>query len=1471
MRMTMLLLLMMMIGTTSRVSGFYIIEPSVLSSDKTFFQISSNDILSLTGCEKKITFEKNEDISLTYMNRSHLVNFMPISDAFLELTALDSNGTQDTFNISGKTPNMTQYTLHGTSVTIRVHPNYCNQYKTLIMNDFLISISVTKTNNLCQDPGTPENSIRREETSEFVIGTNIQFSCRRGYVISGSKIISCVRDPDTGIPSWTGSNPTCVRQCEKPPAPKFGGISQITPNGSAHFTCESPFTLVGPEMITCLHNGAKTNWNDSPPKCIVTTCPANGTILSVTYKNNFIATPGFPGNLIYSNLTCKWVIQLKADNACIHLYFETFDIPNSVVFEIYKYVEDFAGDGDLVWSSRSADGLPMKTFIICSHMLRLSYASGEMDVTGHRGVQMWYLARPISEYHAAYQRAGHLGYDDQISVEPTKATGQMEADDSSHSNVAGIAAGVSVTVVLLIIGGIVFYIWYRKKYPVRMIIGKDFGKFTNPVYNKSTSTATLTRPDSFEREIKKMATEKFVSHENHVDLSDEQEYQPTSGLTLLGSLGMRAGLDDFDSPEMKKRNNTKQRKKSVPANKIVIEEEEEEVKDEITNISDTSSETSSTSGEKSSASDENSDGEGFRPVTDAPKVKRKRVSAYLNEALDRKNSQDSTDTQDGSEVIQDKETISDGIDKVVDSETLQQIDEDTSSIDHAFSKDELSSDLPKPNESDHLEQNERNEHVQGETSADRPKIVLTLGIKDFKFTDEDEDESGQSSSDTDEKAEKISSVVQKDDIVLEDVKDITLSTEEIMTEVNNLSQQEAQPATESTVQSEPTTDIEQLEHTDVLTQDIKEQFVQEENDFLTYTEKRDATSDDKMSDGKESIAIGVSDISVTPPTLIEKASITELNSEHNFTDVLNTAPALLEDTKEESVNRPNHMVITHPKISDTQTDNDVVSSFTAGTPEALEHNQDIIGYLTRDEMRELTARTKSFGEDSLSSVYSGELVSNDNPVAEIAEQDFSSGVSLDETDSPEIPFKNKVEVQFERIIQDLENYSPDFTREDDDVEDDKQEDIIAKADEPMTSFDPTSLVNISNDLSGETSDFLPLADRSDDDASRTLNVASSAVDDFLSFENNPQNQFFSGLSLSSDTNIFTEKSSTHPITLVMSGFDTGESSTDVQNHVDVLKIVPNDQLSEDSSGEDDSDDSKISNKDVIEYTVNPGINAEDSDDDDDDDHDQMDELQLISGSFGKGKRKSITLENPSFDSLDFSKFQQNTLNTGRDDTAEESDSEVPMKAPAIGRRESVSLDNPLFDTEPLPESSNQREKMRVIAVSNLLATPPTSSNESSSEDSESEPEGMGEYVINPSTDPEDTAHKTDEIERQPGSDLPVGVMNFLSMGSKSELENAIENSASLTMPLDYDPRKKQNLESVESDVSSLDSATVKEIEELSSDSEASNKDNAGAFTKANTPAQKKFSLSSISRKLKSSFKTTTKPDLQSGDNDMVDV
>ncbi|XP_045195268.2 uncharacterized protein LOC123550874 [Mercenaria mercenaria] len=128
----------------------------------------------------------------------------------------------------------------------------------------------------------------------------------------------------------------------------------------------------------------------------------------------------------------------------------------------------------------------------------------------------------------------------------------------NSANTTTIIAGVLVPLILIGVGALIFYIWYRRKYPVRML-GRDFNRFSNPAYNKRASTLTLVRNDGQnawdtlsrrnpdlsvvdEKEADGIDNQAFESeqYENNGDVTAEKraevgiETSPTNGRELEG-------------------------------------------------------------------------------------------------------------------------------------------------------------------------------------------------------------------------------------------------------------------------------------------------------------------------------------------------------------------------------------------------------------------------------------------------------------------------------------------------------------------------------------------------------------------------------------------------------------------------------------------------------------------------------------------------------------------------------------------------------------------------------------------------------------------------------------------------------------------------------------------------------------------------------------------------------------------------
>lgn len=92
-----------------------------------------------------------------------------------------------------------------------------------------------------------------------------------------------------------------------------------------------------------------------------------------------------------------------------------------------------------------------------------------------------------------------------------------------------------------------------------MIVGKDFSKFSNPAYNKRSSTATLVREnaaidDDYRRDIEEGAAYTGVAHDNPaLNMEDDPQYQPIPSLTHSMPIYDNYRRSFEDSPQLQKK------------------------------------------------------------------------------------------------------------------------------------------------------------------------------------------------------------------------------------------------------------------------------------------------------------------------------------------------------------------------------------------------------------------------------------------------------------------------------------------------------------------------------------------------------------------------------------------------------------------------------------------------------------------------------------------------------------------------------------------------------------------------------------------------------------------------------------------------------------------------------------------------------------------------------------------------------
>ncbi|XP_030635356.1 LOW QUALITY PROTEIN: sushi, von Willebrand factor type A, EGF and pentraxin domain-containing protein 1 [Chanos chanos] len=117
----------------------------------------------------------------------------------------------------------------------------------------------------CKDPGFPEFGHR--DGSNFIMGSEVVFSCEEGYELIGSSRMAC---SDSG--TWEGTYPHCrALSCKPPKVPEYGIMkgTNFTFRSKVTFSCKEGYILKGSLESHCQAN---MKWTSLPPVCQPVTC-----------------------------------------------------------------------------------------------------------------------------------------------------------------------------------------------------------------------------------------------------------------------------------------------------------------------------------------------------------------------------------------------------------------------------------------------------------------------------------------------------------------------------------------------------------------------------------------------------------------------------------------------------------------------------------------------------------------------------------------------------------------------------------------------------------------------------------------------------------------------------------------------------------------------------------------------------------------------------------------------------------------------------------------------------------------------------------------------------------------------------------------------------------------------------------------------------------------------------------------------
>ncbi|XP_038851181.1 sushi, von Willebrand factor type A, EGF and pentraxin domain-containing protein 1 [Salvelinus namaycush] len=117
----------------------------------------------------------------------------------------------------------------------------------------------------CENPGAPEFGYR--EGSNFLMGSEVVFSCKEGYELIGSSHVQCLETR-----SWNGVFPYCrALSCGRPSVPENAVMmgTNFTFGSKVTFSCVTGFVPGDTYDMRCQ---ASRKWSRAPPACQRVTC-----------------------------------------------------------------------------------------------------------------------------------------------------------------------------------------------------------------------------------------------------------------------------------------------------------------------------------------------------------------------------------------------------------------------------------------------------------------------------------------------------------------------------------------------------------------------------------------------------------------------------------------------------------------------------------------------------------------------------------------------------------------------------------------------------------------------------------------------------------------------------------------------------------------------------------------------------------------------------------------------------------------------------------------------------------------------------------------------------------------------------------------------------------------------------------------------------------------------------------------------
>uniref|UniRef100_A0A8C9Z232 Seizure related 6 homolog n=1 Tax=Sander lucioperca TaxID=283035 RepID=A0A8C9Z232_SANLU len=216
-----------------------------------------------------IQFQSDPATNIYGYNNGFVVHFfeVPRNDTCSELPEI-TNGWKSTSH-----PDL----IHGTVITYQCYPGYELVGSEILMCqwDLTWSGDVPRCQEVmtCQDPGNVEHSHKVITGNRFTVGSTVQFICNKGYILSGSSLLTCY-NRDSATPKWNERLPKCAPEKYEPCRNPGAASTSVQSSEKAFyqagemltFSCHSGYELQGGATIYCIP-GHPSQWNSTPPAC----------------------------------------------------------------------------------------------------------------------------------------------------------------------------------------------------------------------------------------------------------------------------------------------------------------------------------------------------------------------------------------------------------------------------------------------------------------------------------------------------------------------------------------------------------------------------------------------------------------------------------------------------------------------------------------------------------------------------------------------------------------------------------------------------------------------------------------------------------------------------------------------------------------------------------------------------------------------------------------------------------------------------------------------------------------------------------------------------------------------------------------------------------------------------------------------------------------------------------------------------